>query len=227
MHGEAASSRVDRGSSHLTSSNASLTFLAAASRLLALPAELRVRIYECLFEDESQQLEIDISLVKDHAPKVAIVAVSRLLRREALEMAQQAVAHFFDHHKFFLEIHPVPKGGQEHQNRQDMARLPRLPISGFELRFSVRRSKRTANRTKQHKVSVKLAASYGPVEKHIVTFRYQELTEGGIYSGPWSITMYALRPGMIGNNMAIGQGEPFGCKIRQVVEPFFHRLWSR
>ncbi|KAK3629955.1 hypothetical protein LTR56_017714 [Elasticomyces elasticus] len=202
------------------------------SRLLALPAELRVRIYDCLFEDESQQLEIDISLIKDHAPKVAIVAVSRLIRREALEMARQAVSHFFDHHKFFLDIHPVPKGGQDHQNRQDeqnaMAGLPRLPIPGFELRFSVWRiSERIANRREQRKVSVKLAASYEPVEKPIVTLQYQELTEDGMYSGPWSIKTYASRSGMIENYMAIGEGKPFGRRIRQVVENFFDGLWSR
>ncbi|KAK4962408.1 hypothetical protein LTR10_000034 [Elasticomyces elasticus] len=138
----------------------------APSRFLALPAELRVRIYECLFEAELPQLEVDISLVKDHAPEVAIVAVSRLIRREALAMAQQAVSRFFGTRKFFLDLHEiVSKVGGTGPDLRDahskVKALPRFLLPAIELRFRVHRIGRSGARKDNGLVCVKIAVNCG------------------------------------------------------------------
>ncbi|KAK5736836.1 hypothetical protein LTR17_007161 [Elasticomyces elasticus] len=67
------------------------------SRLLTLPPELRVRVYECLFEAESQQPDIDLFAVKDFAPNPAILSTNHLIRHEALPIAQPAITRFSQH----------------------------------------------------------------------------------------------------------------------------------
>ncbi|KAK4894328.1 hypothetical protein LTR27_007461 [Elasticomyces elasticus] len=197
----------------------------APSRFVALPAELRVRIYECLFEDESPQGEIDISLVKDHAPTVAIVAVSRLTRREALEMAEQAVPQFFSNHKFFLDIHsPVTNTGQYHTGphgfQNAVKSLPKLPISGFELRFNVA----LVDWVGSNHTYVRLAASYDEPGSRIVNYR--ALDSGGSCTyGNFEVN--ALRPGVLKKHVAIGHGEAFHCCVVDVAEAFFDELWPR
>ncbi|KAK5739894.1 hypothetical protein LTR17_004990 [Elasticomyces elasticus] len=110
----------------------------APLRLLALPPELRVRIYECLFEDESQHPDMDLFAIQHLAPNCAILRTSRLIRREALTIAQQAIASFFSTHTFFIEvrirgvyfntpdIHEIPAAAA--------AIIPAYPIATLELR---------------------------------------------------------------------------------------------
>ncbi|KAK4894329.1 hypothetical protein LTR27_007462 [Elasticomyces elasticus] len=108
------------------------------SRLLALPPELRVRIYECLFEDEPQHPDMDLFAMKHFAPNCAILRTSRLIRREALAIAQQAIASFFSTHTFFIgvsirgvcfntpDIHEIQAAAA--------AIIPAYPIATFEFR---------------------------------------------------------------------------------------------
>ncbi|TKA53623.1 hypothetical protein B0A55_11743 [Friedmanniomyces simplex] len=50
-------------------------------RLLGLPPELRLRIYECHFEDGPPQ-DIDLLAARQHAPTLALAATCRLIRQE-------------------------------------------------------------------------------------------------------------------------------------------------
>ncbi|KAK3633326.1 hypothetical protein LTR56_015894 [Elasticomyces elasticus] len=73
------------------------------SRLLALPPELRLSIYEQLFTTPSPG-EIDVTTTLSHAANVAVLATNRLIRHEALEMGKAAVERFFAQQKFFLTL---------------------------------------------------------------------------------------------------------------------------
>ncbi|KAK4905400.1 hypothetical protein LTR49_025305 [Elasticomyces elasticus] len=79
-------------------------------RLFNLPAELRVRIYECFFEPSPQcnsPAEIDlleVKTIKYHAPDLAILATSHLVRREAYDIAKQAERKYFQDTRFTLEF---------------------------------------------------------------------------------------------------------------------------
>ncbi|KAK5676927.1 hypothetical protein LTS10_010691 [Elasticomyces elasticus] len=109
-------------------------------RLLDLPPELRVRIYECFFELPTSLEAIDIFEAQQHAPNLAIAATSRLIRREALDLGRQAVVQFYQQHSFFLQL---PAWVEWQWNRELQAAeaavktLPMLPISTFENRYTV------------------------------------------------------------------------------------------
>ncbi|KAK4962407.1 hypothetical protein LTR10_000033 [Elasticomyces elasticus] len=107
------------------------------SRLLALPPELRVRIYECLFEDNSQQPDLDLFTLKNFAPDPTILKTSRLIRHEALPIAQQAITRFFATHTFFVQffLRRPYKGVPEVRELQAAVRaLPPYPIKALEIR---------------------------------------------------------------------------------------------
>ncbi|KAK5676928.1 hypothetical protein LTS10_010692 [Elasticomyces elasticus] len=200
------------------------------SRLLALPAELRVRIYEYVFEDLSSQLEIDISLVKGHAPKVAIVAVSRLIRREALEMAEQAVSRFFSNHKFFLDLNQLAPAVKDylqdpHNAQNPMACLPRYPILTLELRFKLLLVCSSAD---QYAMSIKVASSYEPVSReYTMTCRHTGFTgnEACEYGTPITLNKSLLQATESRYYIQLTQGDTHSCTINLVAKSFFRDFW--
>ncbi|KAK5730097.1 hypothetical protein LTR15_000031 [Elasticomyces elasticus] len=108
------------------------------SRLLALPAELRIRIYECLCENESPHPDMDLFAIQDFVPNPAILSTSRLIRREALTITQQAIDRFFTTHTFFILVTLRP--AYENIPHVDdiekaAALLPAYPIATLELRY--------------------------------------------------------------------------------------------
>ncbi|KAK5730098.1 hypothetical protein LTR15_000032 [Elasticomyces elasticus] len=186
----------------------------APSRLLALPAELRVRIYECLFEDESPQPEIDISLVRDHAPKVAIVAVSRFIRREALELTERAVSRFFSNHKFIFDLHTITCKNNDGKNIPDlreawsmMKTQPRFLSKTLELRFHIPDQLRRRTGGRQFVTSVKLEVTFMP-EAGDYASTYQLRHDGDSeYTPPRKIKFYqAALQGRGQVRIALGQG---------------------
>ncbi|KAK4894327.1 hypothetical protein LTR27_007460 [Elasticomyces elasticus] len=109
-------------------------------RLLDLPPELRVRIYECIFELPTSLEAIDIFEAQQQAPNLAIVAVSHLIRREAVDLGKQAVWQFYQQQSFFLQLPMWPewRWTRELQAAEAAAKkLPTFPISTFEVRYIV------------------------------------------------------------------------------------------
>ncbi|KAK5676929.1 hypothetical protein LTS10_010693 [Elasticomyces elasticus] len=110
----------------------------APFRFLALPPELRVRIYECLCEDESQHLDMDLFAIQDFVPNPAILSTSRLIRREALTTTQQAIDRFFTAHTFFILVSLRPTYENiphVYDIEEAAALLPAYPIATLELRY--------------------------------------------------------------------------------------------
>ncbi|KAK4894332.1 hypothetical protein LTR27_007465 [Elasticomyces elasticus] len=112
-------------------------------RLLDLPPELRVRIYECFFEPEGTQT-VSIFDITKYAPSQAITAVSKLVRHESYRIGKDAEREFFQR-RFFTEWHLRYDTGIEfvsvytpelHDKMALIASLPRFPITSLELRLS-------------------------------------------------------------------------------------------
>ncbi|KAK3629961.1 hypothetical protein LTR56_017720 [Elasticomyces elasticus] len=115
-------------------------------RFLDLPPELRVRIYECFFEPNSQHdfstriNMLDIETIKRQAPDLAILGTSHLVRREAYDIGKEAERHFFHETCFFLDLKtPLIYGGPQKPYTHDLRRmvkaissLPRFPLSKIE-----------------------------------------------------------------------------------------------
>ncbi|KAK5676934.1 hypothetical protein LTS10_010698 [Elasticomyces elasticus] len=115
-------------------------------RLLDLAAELRVRIYECFFEpnsqcDSSTRINmLDIETIKRQAPDLAILGTSHLVRWEAYDIGKEAERHFFHEPSFFLDlktplIYGPPQKPYTHGLRRmvkAISSLPRFPLSKIE-----------------------------------------------------------------------------------------------
>ncbi|KAK4962412.1 hypothetical protein LTR10_000038 [Elasticomyces elasticus] len=111
-------------------------------RLLDLPPELRLVIYEHLFTILPPG-EMDVTTTLSHAPNVAILASNRLIRHEALEMGKAAVEKFFGQQKFFLTLN-IDEGPADPLDKAQAARIrcyaqavlaaiPRCPIAALKL----------------------------------------------------------------------------------------------
>ncbi|KAK5730099.1 hypothetical protein LTR15_000033 [Elasticomyces elasticus] len=109
-------------------------------RLLELPPELRVRIYECFFELRTSLEAISIFEAQQQAPSLAIGATSRLIRREALALGMDAVRQFYRQQKFFLEFPLCLSWYWSHAlsavEVAAMALAP-MPITTLEVRYSI------------------------------------------------------------------------------------------
>ncbi|KAK3632506.1 hypothetical protein LTR56_014413 [Elasticomyces elasticus] len=115
-------------------------------RLLDLPPELRVRIYECLYQDEAVG-DIDYLTLRQHAPSVAIALTSSLVRHEVMPLYERATKCLYQKHTFYIKMH-MPYG-QRTTDRdtslpEDMrdiltvvAATPQLPISSIRLKLRV------------------------------------------------------------------------------------------
>ncbi|KAK5736840.1 hypothetical protein LTR17_007165 [Elasticomyces elasticus] len=115
-------------------------------RLLDLPPELRVRIYECFFEPSlhsSTRIDIlDVETIKRHAPDLAILATCHLVRREAHDIGVEAERKYYRDRCFILEV-PVPWNRaitdvqcftpDLREMTSTIASLPRFPVSKLEL----------------------------------------------------------------------------------------------
>ncbi|KAK5736833.1 hypothetical protein LTR17_007158 [Elasticomyces elasticus] len=106
-------------------------------RLLDLPAELRVRIYESFFEpDPGTPQEISLFDIQKHVPELAVLATSRLVRREAYPIGKTAEADFFARHQFVLDLVLDEARSQESPELQAaMTALPYYPITKMALRW--------------------------------------------------------------------------------------------
>ncbi|KAK5739890.1 hypothetical protein LTR17_004986 [Elasticomyces elasticus] len=104
-------------------------------RLLDLPAELRVRIYESFFEpDAGTPQEISLFDIQKHVPELAVLTTSHLVRREAYPVGKAAEADFFARQQFVLDLVLDEARSQESTELQAaMAALPYYPISRLAL----------------------------------------------------------------------------------------------
>ncbi|KAK3633319.1 hypothetical protein LTR56_015887 [Elasticomyces elasticus] len=108
-------------------------------RLLDLPPELRVRIYECFFEPEGPRT-VELFETTKYAPSQAITAVSKLVRHETYQIGKDAERNFFQR-SFFLEWrNPHRQDGirdspESRCKRRLIALLPLFPITNLELRL--------------------------------------------------------------------------------------------
>ncbi|KAK5730094.1 hypothetical protein LTR15_000028 [Elasticomyces elasticus] len=111
-------------------------------RLLDLPPELRVRIYECFFESEGPQT-VELFETTKYAPSQAITAVSKLVRHETYQIGKEAERAFFQR-SFFIEFsiydYPIDNikayfPGLEYKMRL-VASLPCFPITCLEVQVT-------------------------------------------------------------------------------------------
>ncbi|KAK4894324.1 hypothetical protein LTR27_007457 [Elasticomyces elasticus] len=112
------------------------------SRLLDLPPELRLFIYAQLFTTPPPG-QMDVTTTLSHAPDVAILAINRLIRHEALEMGKSAVEKFFAQQKFFLTLDidegPTDPLDDAKANRIQcyaqavVAAIPRFPVAALKI----------------------------------------------------------------------------------------------
>ncbi|KAK5736835.1 hypothetical protein LTR17_007160 [Elasticomyces elasticus] len=136
-------------------------------RLLDLPPELRVRIYECFFELPTSLEAINIFEAQQHAPNLAIAATSRLIRHEALDLGMAAVRRFYKQQSVFLQLGVLKAGQWTPEVRAIQASasaLPSLPISELELRYTSSRSAGDRNLCKM-RVAVTITAGGEVVDK--------------------------------------------------------------
>ncbi|KAK4962676.1 hypothetical protein LTR10_000303 [Elasticomyces elasticus] len=120
------------------------------SRLLDLPPELCVRIYECLYEDEAVG-DVDYLALRKHVPSVAITLTNRLIRHEVMPLYERATKCLYQKHTFYVKMR-MPYGqrttdGQRNDTNlpKDMrdiltvvAATPQLPIYSIRLELSVK-----------------------------------------------------------------------------------------
>ncbi|KAK5708481.1 hypothetical protein LTR17_020660 [Elasticomyces elasticus] len=74
--------------------------------LLALPPELRNRIYECVFEDEAPR-NIHVGDIDNHWPSAALPASCQQICKETLEMLRAAVLRFQNDHVCIIDMEPL------------------------------------------------------------------------------------------------------------------------
>ncbi|KAK5730101.1 hypothetical protein LTR15_000035 [Elasticomyces elasticus] len=127
--------------SNMTNLSSILTSTSAQPfRLLDLPAELRVRIYESFFEpNPGTPQEISLLDIHKHVPELAVLATSRLVRREAYAVGKTAGADFFARNQFVLDLFVDEARSQESPELQAAtAALPCYPISRMALGWYVK-----------------------------------------------------------------------------------------
>ncbi|KAK4962674.1 hypothetical protein LTR10_000301 [Elasticomyces elasticus] len=74
--------------------------------LLALPPELRNRVYECVFEDEAPR-NIHVGDIDNHWPSAALPASCQQICKETLEMLRAAVLQFKNNHVCIIDTDPL------------------------------------------------------------------------------------------------------------------------
>ncbi|KAK5730659.1 hypothetical protein LTR15_000596 [Elasticomyces elasticus] len=84
--------------------------------LLALPPELRNRIYEYIFEDEAPPA-IDVLKIDLHWPSAALSGTCQQICQETVEMLRAAVLQFKNNHVCIIDIEPLIR------NEEDRTRL--------------------------------------------------------------------------------------------------------
>ena len=72
--------------------------------MLDLPPELRILIYEALFEDDGVSRDIQLFEAHKYTPNIAITATCRLICQEALNIAKDAVVQHCGRQKYILEV---------------------------------------------------------------------------------------------------------------------------
>ncbi|KAK5708478.1 hypothetical protein LTR17_020657 [Elasticomyces elasticus] len=163
-------------------------------RLLDLPPELRVRIYECLYQDESVG-DLDYLTLREHVPSVAITLTNRLIRHEAMPLYERATKSFYQQHIFYVKMR-MPDGGTGPDGEpgdtnlpEDMrdilniaAAMPQLPISSVRIKLCL--EDRGSDREYQDlRVDVKVTSGGGVEATH-----FWESAPGRRdvpYSGEW------------------------------------------
>ncbi|KAK5688383.1 hypothetical protein LTS10_000361 [Elasticomyces elasticus] len=114
-------------------------------RLLDLPPELRVRIYECLYQDEAAR-DIDYLTLRKQIPTVAITLTNSLIRHEVMPLYEGATKCFYQEHYFYIKMH-MPKAQRKPDGQrcdtslpEDMrdilaivAAMPQLPVPSIRL----------------------------------------------------------------------------------------------
>ncbi|KAK3629952.1 hypothetical protein LTR56_017711 [Elasticomyces elasticus] len=141
-------------------------------RLLDLPAELRVRIYESLFEpDPGTPQRIGLFDIHKHVPELAVLATSRLVRREAYTVGKTAEAEFFARHRFVLDL--VFDEARSHDSPElqtAIAALPTYPISEMALGW-------------YDKLRTDLTRSIAPVAPMVLYLTSEELHPAYVLAG--------------------------------------------
>ncbi|KAK5703264.1 hypothetical protein LTR97_004213 [Elasticomyces elasticus] len=109
------------------------------SYFLELPPELRLLVYEYLVKTPTLK-KMNISTARDNAPSVAILATSRLIRHEAMNVVKVAVQDFFALQNFFLETsnhqaRAIYAGQELRDVSQAVAALPSFPVSRLDILY--------------------------------------------------------------------------------------------
>ncbi|KAK5730656.1 hypothetical protein LTR15_000593 [Elasticomyces elasticus] len=116
-------------------------------RLLDLPPEMRVRIYECLYEDEAAG-DIDYLTLRKHVPSVAITLTNGLVRHEVMPLYEGATKRFYQQNTFYIKMrmldrHMMPDGQRRDTKLPEDMRdilstvtaMPQLPIFSIRLKL--------------------------------------------------------------------------------------------
>ncbi|KAK5732413.1 hypothetical protein LTR17_010589 [Elasticomyces elasticus] len=188
-------------------------------RLLDLPPELRVRIYECLYEDEAVR-DVDYLTLRKHAPNVAIALTSGLIRHEVMPLYERATMRFYQQHHFYIEMRmpegQITLGGERRDTNlpEDMrdiftivAAMPQLPISSIRLKLCLENG---SIYLKDLRVYVRVTSDGGVEATH--AWGPDPESRNIPYSGGW-----LLRRAKSSQIVMVRQSEPRFLDVRNVL----------
>ncbi|KAK3633324.1 hypothetical protein LTR56_015892 [Elasticomyces elasticus] len=185
-------------------------------RLLDLPPELRLLVYECYFEPcPNTPQTIDLYRTRDYVPKMAILRSSKLVRHESYPIGKAFVARVFTLQKFALTLpHDIALRYRYGEVSPAIAEIPQLPIPAMRLSL-------TADETDAHVyswyVSINTGSGSGNSRVAFVTERDGQPSEA---QNP---TIWQLVADHIGVELT-QHGEGQYLDISKVVETLHRRL---